>query len=179
MNLEKYKDLSLQELDKLKDNFDVIVKWVAWIVKTTDWDLLLVLENENKAWKKKWQWSIPMETIEEGETSWQALLRWLKEELNLGLSSKMKVWPEDLLIPFVVFDSKKHKLILVELEIYSVLLESDKIRNLLNFSSWEINKIKSVSLRDYLSMKNLRPGNKEIFEGINKSTVIIDWEYLN
>jgi hypothetical protein len=57
--------------------------WVAAVVKDIQWRLILVLENEEKIWKRSWQLSIPMETRNEKEPFINCMYRWLEEELGI------------------------------------------------------------------------------------------------
>ncbi len=178
-NLLKYKDLWIDELKKMKWEFDLNIKWVAWIVMNSEWNLLLVLEEENKAWKKKWQWSIMMETVEEWETWCETLIRWIREEIEIDDLLSYQIIPQYTFVPFVVYDSKKNQLILVELEVFDVILNKEQIEKALKSKNFEISKTKLVWLEEFLTLKNLRPWNKEIFSWKEVSTVVKDWEYLN
>lgn len=57
---------------------------VATIILSQDGKILVIQETEDKPWldKKRGDWSIPAETIKEGETEMEALLRVIKEEVG-------------------------------------------------------------------------------------------------
>ena len=177
--LETFKSLKWQTFDGLVKNkeIDKIVKWVVWIVRSVEWKLFLVVEKEKKAWKKPWQLSFPMETLENWESFEKALIRWLKEEMWINVLPN-QINPQDLFVPFVVFDEQKNKIILVELLVYDVVLNKNQIKDTLQFTNWEISKVKKMKLNEFLSCKNLRPWNLELFEWETTSVLIKEWEYF-
>jgi 8-oxo-dGTP pyrophosphatase MutT (NUDIX family) len=143
----------------------------------------MVVENEDKPWKKKGQLSIPMETVEKWEYLDEALKRWLKEELWFDLDKEK--WLYDLVfsernVPFLVKTDKD--LILVRLYMYNLCVEDELSNRLSKFKNWEIKEVKQIPFGDIFSwkLKNLRPGVKEALFGFSGHVPVIkDGEYVN
>ena len=155
---------SLNDLKSWKIGI-IKVEWVWLTVRNVKWDLLLVLENENKAWKKAWQRSTVMETIENTDNCViDAVKRWLNEELGVALDKWEKIWPENSIIQFYVYDSKSDKVYQIYLYLYDVILSDFQVKQALNFTNWEVGKVKLVSLQDIKKDKivPLRPWTKEV-----------------
>jgi 8-oxo-dGTP pyrophosphatase MutT (NUDIX family) len=170
---------SLYELESWKIN-TLIVKGVWLTVKDISGNLFLVLEKELKAWKKPGQWSIVMETIEKGEENCllSTVRRWLKEELGVDLNNGEKIWSEDFLINFYVYDSKKDKVYKVYLYLYDIVLTKNQVNQALKFTNWEVGKVKIVTLDDIKNNKisPLRPWTKEVVFWNEEPFFVIDWE---
>ena len=68
---------------------------VAAIILSQDGKILVIQETEDKPWldKKRGDWSIPAETVKEGETEIEALLRVIKEEV--GENGDIICYPEN------------------------------------------------------------------------------------
>jgi len=158
------------------------VEWVWLTVRNVKWDLLLVLENENKAWKKDWQWSTVMETIENTDNCViDAVKRWLNEELGVALDKWEKIWPENSIIQFYVYDSKSDKVYQIYLYLYDVILSDFQVKQALNFTNWEIWKVKIVKLQDIKEniVSPLRPATKEIVLGKDELFFVVDGEIVS
>ena len=155
------------------------VRGVVWIVEDAQWNLVMVVENEKKPWKKPGQLSFVMETVERWETDWQALLRGLREELWIQKLDKLDILPQDLIIPLYVYDSDKQQSIIVYLSVFMVQLSSTIEEQLKNFTSNEIKQVKVFSLEDFLNQSKFRPWVKEAFTWKETVTVIVDGEYFN
>lgn len=162
---------------------DLEVVGVAGVIRDSKENIFFVLENEKKAWKKPWQWSISMETVEKWESLEQALKRWLYEELWINISNFNLISKSPLL--FYVYDSNKDKIISVEIYVYNIYLTKKQEEIAKNFSNWEIKKVNIFSISDILNwkVKPLRPWAKEAILVSNwklekKEIFIKDWEYF-
>ena len=176
MNLNKYYNLSIEELEKY--NFSKVLEWVAWIIKNQEGDLLLVLENTEKSWKKADQWSFLMEWMEEWETKEETIIRWVKEELWLDNIDKKQIFNKNLTLPFIVYDSKKEVLVFVKLHVFEIYLNDKQISQALKQNSDEIKEAKLFKEKEIYDIVNLRPWVKEVLKWKIGTTIIKDWEYL-
>jgi len=61
-------------------------------------------------------------------------MRGLKEEMGIDILQSQIVF-KNLFIPFVVFDEKTNKIMLVELCIYDVILTKKQIKEVLQFTN--------------------------------------------
>ena len=159
------------------------IEGVAAVIKDFSGRILMVVENENKSWKKKGQLSIPMETVEEWESLDDALKRWLKEELWFDLDKEewlYKLVFSERNVPFLVKTDKD--LILVRLYMYNLCIDDDLSNRLSKFKNWEIKEVKQIPFGDIFSWKlsNLRPGVKEALFGFSGHVPVIkDGEYVD
>lgn len=163
---------------------DVIeVSWVWLTVKDTQWNLLLILEGQKKAWKRPGQWSIVMETVEEKDNNCllNTVKRWLKEELWINVNSWEKIWPEDVELVSYAYDSNKKKVYKICLYLYDVALTNSQSEQALKFSNGEIWNVKLVSLDKIVNNKvwPLRPLTKDVLLGWNEEKFIVDWEKVD
>ena len=170
-------------LDKISNlSITKEVKGVVAVIKNFSNKILMVVENENKSWKKKGQLSVPMETVEKWELLDEALKRWLKEELWFNLDKEKwlyKLVSSERIVPFLVKSDKD--LILVKLYMYNLYVEDKLLEQLLNFKSKEIKEVKQIPFSDIFSwkVKNLRPGTKEVLFGTDKIPVVENGEYVD
>jgi len=152
----------IEVLKKTNDK-QKIPEWVAIIVKDTEWNLVMVLENENKPWKKAWQYSIPMETVEKWETNEQTINRWLKEEL--WLSTIKKEHTKKLFSSLIFNVEKDWEILPIKLSVYEVILLHKDLEKVLHFTNCEVKKVELMKINDILKLylKNkLRPVVMEI-----------------
>jgi len=75
---------NISEPTTFKETEPRVIKGVAAVILSQDGKILIAQETENKPIidKKRGDWSIPAETIKEGETELEALLRLIKEEVG-------------------------------------------------------------------------------------------------
>jgi len=180
--MKKQFPYSLDELENWKVDL-IKLAWVWLTVKNASWDLFLVLEKENKAWKRSWQRSTVMETIENTDSCiLNAVKRWLNEELGIDLDKWEKIWPENSTLKVYVYDSRKDKIYEVSLYLYDVILTDFQVKQALSFTNWEIEKVKLVSLQDIKEDKisPLRPWTKEVLFWNNEGPYfIVDGEIVS
>jgi len=178
------------------DNLNIVkeISGSVWVIQTIEKEIVLILENENKIWKKQWQWSVMMETKESNEDFLECLYRWLYEELRL--------WKCDII---EIIDDNKFEFLFVKnwnwwircnLKLFKVIVDKSSLNfSLFNFEIWWI-KLFSFedfvyelvdnkdNLDSYLS-KNWRPWAIEAIlllerEDFNFNKVFIDkWLYLS
>lgn len=169
---------SLEELETWKiDLIDAI--WVGLIIKDNTWKVFLVLEKEEKAWKKPGQRSTVMETIESTDNCLlDAVKRWLKEELGIKVDKWEKIYLKDVLLNCYVYDSEKDKVYKVKVYLYEVTLTKEQSEEALKFTNWEVEKVKLVNLEDLKINKisPLRPGTKEVIFWYDRPFFIVDGE---
>ena len=143
------------------------------VVEDTIWNILLVLENYNKPWKKAGQLSVVFGEIERWETPFEALKRELPEETSLEIGKDIpsdkirykwdihivcKNWEECIKIKAIVFYVKVHPNIL------------EKIKK---FKNWEIKEVHITKLQKIKEMlpDKLRPWTIEAIYTAKK------WDY--
>ena len=160
------------------------VKWVSIEIYDNDWNILLIEEAQNKAWKNEGQISTPMGTVENWEGFLETLVRELKEEIWLILDDEYKEKiKENWEFVMYVEDEKKQKIKVFikkfRLKIDDILKE--KIN--LNFSNKEIKRVfwkEKEGLKNE-DIENLRPWIVETLlkKEENKIWVVFikNWKY--
>jgi len=159
------------------ENEKLIVKdkvaGVALVIKNSRWEILSLLEKEDKVWKRAEQLSIPMETKEQNDKNWQDVVKrclqeeiWLSDpEINEVLNCFKDRWN-------ITFDVKKNEFnnlrVGVDLQIF--FYEWDFF-NSVKFSNWEVGNVKMLSLNSILfkffeNPSSVRPG---VIESILKA----------
>ncbi len=178
------------------DNLNIVkeISGSVWVIQTIEKEIVLILENENKIWKKQWQWSVMMETKESNEDFLECLYRWLYEELRL--------WKCDII---EIIDDNKFEFLFVKnwnwwircnLKLFKVIVDKSSLNfSLFNFEIWWIRLLSfedfvyelldnKDNLDSYLS-RNWRPWAIEAIlllerEDFNFDRVFIDnWVYFS
>ena len=155
--------------------------WIAsvWIIKTIKWDLLMLLEKENKPWKQAGQWSFIIETLEKGETGEEALRRGFLEELWVDLSSESKIYLHDRRKKILSYCNELDKYFLFKAYIFDIMISEEDLEKILSFKwSTEISKVKLFSLGEILNWNlKLRPGIKEVLLDLDVKYLVKNWKY--
>jgi 8-oxo-dGTP pyrophosphatase MutT (NUDIX family) len=154
------------------------VYWVAIEIINTKWEILFIIEWENKVWKKEWQISVPMGTIEKWELPINTLIRELKEEVLIDiLKEDINIWDIKEIWDFVMYVNGVN----IHLKKYRLQLRKE-----IEYWIPEWEEIKDVfwSKKNYLKNKKIskiRPWLLEIiWENNNNSSSIVfieNWTY--
>jgi len=159
MDLSQYKGKTISQLNF--SDFDKVLTGVIWIVKDKNWNFLMLLEKNNKSWKKQGQWSFLMEESQEWENNIDTIKRGIKEELGVENIEDKQIEFKNLIIPFLIVDSKNSNLILAKWAIFEIVLDDKQVEKALLEKNNEIGEVKLFT-KDLLQKLNLRPGVKEV-----------------
>ncbi len=149
------------ELDKLNVQDIQIeeVSWIGIIVEDTEENILLVLENDNKAWKRSGQWSTPFGTSRENEEPLETAIRELKEETWISVLKKdiCKIWNIKVAV------TEKEYLYKIQATIFHVITDKKTLLKASKFKNGEIWEICLEKLENIKKKKLIyvRPGSLE------------------
>lgn len=145
------------ELDKLDIQSTQVrnVSWVGIIIEDNKENILLVLENDDKAWKKNGQWSTPFGTSKKNEKPINTAIREIKEETWLSISEDNVI--EKWKIKVVV--SEDNDLYNIDVTIFYSLVDQQVLKRASKFKNCEIWKIclKKLETIKEISDKYIRP----------------------
>ena len=129
------------------------------VVEDTAWNILLVLENYNKPWKKAWQFSIIFWEIEEWESPFDALKRELPEETSLEVDKDIPLDNIKRKWCIHVNCENDEKCIEVKATIFYVKVNPTILEKIKKFKNWEIKEIHLAKLEEIKEMvyDKLRP----------------------
>ena len=164
------------------ENEKLIVKdkvaGVALVIKNSRWEILSLLEKEDKVWKRAKQLSIPMETKEQNDKNWQDVIKrclqeeiWLSDsEINRVLDYFIDRWNITFYVKKNEFNYFESEVDLKRVDLQIFFYEWDFF-NSVNFSNWEVGNVKMSSLNSIIfkffeNPSSVRPG---VIESILKA----------
>jgi len=154
------------------------VSGVALVIKNSRWEILSLLEKEDKVWKRAKQLSIPMETKEQNDKNWQDVIKrclqeeiWLSDsEINRVLDYFIDRWNITFYVKKNEFNYFESEVDLKRVDLQIFFYEWDFF-NSVNFSNWEVGNVKMSSLNSIIfkffeNPSSVRPG---VIESILKA----------